>query len=824
MIRLEGAHVENRSKGGFTRDSVNVQIVNSYPIRDMSHRKITQSTMERFGVRSEIDEMDGTVKAVYYPYHDHDGTVVGYKKRMLPKEFSVVGKIKGLFGQAQCKNNAKLLILVEGEQDCLAGWEILKKKGKAWNICSLPNGANEEGTLDTTTLKELEWIVKHEKVLLMLDNDAPGKATAKALADALCSQTSVAIASLPRKDTGKCLEDGIEDDWFNCIYGCKAYHPEEIVEGKDLDFTRLRKAKKPGVEMPFPKLQKMTWGLRKGEITLVTAACVDADTEFLSQRGWKRIADYQEGDDVLCYSATGIAELHKPSAYIKEASQTLTRFNTRYGVDQVLSDEHTVIYINKNGSLLKRPFSEIKASHEKSNDGWQGRFITSFWHSGPGIDMTEGDIRLQVAVMADGRIVKEGKDNYTQMRFRKKRKYDRLISLCQKYNLRYKDMTKEGGDYEVIVWPKTDEKWFTERYYSCTLDQMGFIIDEIRYWDGTEAGALSTTKKETADFIQFAYACAGVRATISEDHRKDKYVDGYCATVYPTKNNLVGITNRHNKVEMEEYKTVDGFKYCFTTPTGMWVARRNGNIFVTGNSGIGKSTFVKELAYHVAKSGHSVANIALETQMEDVAMSYIAMDNNVPAYRYIFNTDVIKDEDYEASVDWMFRSNRMHFFKHWGSINPDTLRAKMLYFAKVLKVDFIVLDHVSMVIAGNESDNERKDIDKLFEAMTQICVETGVGIIPIIHLKRVQNKKLNHGDEVELTDLRGSAGAEQMSFNVWALERNQQGDDKDLVKIRVLKNRSIGFTGLADTLQYNHETGRLKLFSFEEFERNEDRN
>jgi len=41
-----------------------------------------------------------------------------------------------------------------------------------------------------------------------------------------------------------------------------------------------------------------------------------------------------------------------------------------------------------------------------------------------------------------------------------------------------------------------------------------------------------------------------------------------------------------------------------------------------------------------------------------------------------------------------------------------------------------------------------------------------------------------------------------------------------LVKIRVLKNRSIGFTGLADTLQYNHETGRLKLFGFEEFEHN----
>ena len=39
-------------------------------------------------------------------------------------------------------------------------------------------------------------------------------------------------------------------------------------------------------------------------------------------------------------------------------------------------------------------------------------------------------------------------------------------------------------------------------------------------------------------------------------------------------------------------------------------------------------------------------------------------------------------------------------------------------------------------------------------------------------------KNYNKGDEVELVDLRGSAGAEQMSFNVWALERNQQADEQ----------------------------------------------
>jgi twinkle protein len=239
--------------------------------------------MRRFEVRTECDEVDGSSKAVYYPYHDHDGTVVGYKKRLLPKEFSVVGKIKGLFGMKQCKNNAKLLVLVEGEADCLAGWEILQSKGKDYNICSIPNGANDSGQLDQTLLKEMEWITKHEKVLVILDSDAPGKATAKALAEALCSQTKVAVVNLLKKDTAKYWEDDDAGGWWSCILNAKQYHPEEIVEGKDIDLQALRTPKKPGVVLPYPALQKMTWGLRRGEITLVTAASGIGKSTFVKE-------------------------------------------------------------------------------------------------------------------------------------------------------------------------------------------------------------------------------------------------------------------------------------------------------------------------------------------------------------------------------------------------------------------------------------------------------------------------------------------------------------------------------------------------------------
>ena len=51
-----------------------------------------------------------------------------------------------------------------------------------------------------------------------------------------------------------------------------------------------------------------------------------------------------------------------------------------------------------------------------------------------------------------------------------------------------------------------------------------------------------------------------------------------------TDKGLVGI-NTNPKPQIVPYKTLDGYKYCFTVPTHMWIMRRNGKILVTGNTG-----------------------------------------------------------------------------------------------------------------------------------------------------------------------------------------------------------------------------------------------
>jgi twinkle protein len=235
---------------------------------------------------------------------------------------------------------------------------------------------------------------------------------------------------------------------------------------------------------------------------------------------------------------------------------------------------------------------------------------------------------------------------------------------------------------------------------------------------------------------------------------------------------------------------------------------------VCAGSGIGKSTVVREITKSLIEQKLSVANVALEDQMNVAAQALIALDMEIPLAKFRFSPP--SKEEAQPHYDKMVGNGDTYFYKHFGGLTSDTLMDKMYYYAKSKEVDFIILDHLSMVISASNSNNERQDIDKLMTNLAQMVVETGVGLIQIVHLKRSGGEKsFAKGGEVELTDLRGSAALEQLSWAVMALERDQQGEDPNEMVARILKNRTWGFTGLADYLRYEPETGRTKSFTRE---------
>ena len=137
--------------------------------------------------------------------------------------------------------------------------------------------------------------------------------------------------------------------------------------------------------------------------------------------------------------------------------------------------------------------------------------------------------------------------------------------------------------------------------------------------------------------------------------------------------------------------------------------------------------------------------------------------------------------------------------------------------AKALDCKWVVLDHISMVISGQQDGDERRNIDNLMTNLRKIVEECNFSLIVVSHLRRTSSDRGHEeGREVSLAHLRGSQSIAQLSDAVIALERNQQSEDPteaNTTTIRILKNRYTGETGIATYLFYDKESGRMSEIS-----------
>jgi twinkle protein len=229
----------------------------------------------------------------------------------------------------------------------------------------------------------------------------------------------------------------------------------------------------------------------------------------------------------------------------------------------------------------------------------------------------------------------------------------------------------------------------------------------------------------------------------------------------------------------------------------------------TAGSGIGKSTACREIAYHLGVvHGETVGYIALEENVRRSVLGLMAIHVSVPLHS---EPDALSREKLEQAWNETAGSGRFFFYDHFGSMESDNLLARMRYLVKACGCNWIVLDHLSIVISGQDNGDERKAIDVTMTKLRSLVEETGCGMLLVSHLKRPSGDKGHEdGAQVSLAQLRGSHSIAQLSDMVIGLERNQQADDEDgMTTLRVLKNRFTGETGVAGHLKYSRDTGRM---------------
>ena len=329
------------------------------------------------------------------------------------------------------------------------------------------------------------------------------------------------------------------------------------------------------------------------------AGCVDCDTEYFNGKKWKKISEYTKGEQVLQYNIdTQEATLTLPERYIKERCDTFWHFETKYGLNQTISDEHCNIIVSSKGKTKK--INTIDMITKINNNCFHDKFITTFMYNGNGIKLSKEEIRVMCAIICDGTFPSSNPNNLTcRLHLKKERKKNRLRMILKQANIPWREKNSAAVGYTdfyfIAPWK---EKFFSSKWYNCTNIQLQTICDEILYWDGSisqKRKSFSTTNKQTADFIQFAFSTIGERATIHTlDRIGQKRKNGYTYktkeyTVYITSRNLCGITTDkrtdHTPTKAVKVKSLDGFKYCFTVPTHALILRRNNKIFITGNSG-----------------------------------------------------------------------------------------------------------------------------------------------------------------------------------------------------------------------------------------------
>ena len=348
------------------------------------------------------------------------------------------------------------------------------------------------------------------------------------------------------------------------------------------------------------------WNIINNQVSILSgkAGCVDGETEFFSQNGWKKIKDFTWEDKVLQYNDDGTTGFVTPECYIKEPEEFFWHIEGRL-VDQCVSPDHSMYYINSQGKSFRQKASEFVPRLLTNKQNYELHFPTGFLYNGTGINLSDSEIKIMLAVICDGSFQTQ---NSTRCRFhiKKDRKKEKLRELFTEANLIYCETTSATPGYtDFYVDVPRNEKVFSQDWYNCNQHQLQIICDNILFWDGhilkNGSRQFSTNVKANADFVQFAFAACNQRATIylidrrGMSHSNCKYT--YKSVEYRVNiayNNTTPFPSNNNKsTNIRLEKRENEYKYCFTVPSHLWISRRTGKI--AGISNCGKSYTVNAI-------------------------------------------------------------------------------------------------------------------------------------------------------------------------------------------------------------------------------------
>lgn len=353
------------------------------------------------------------------------------------------------------------------------------------------------------------------------------------------------------------------------------------------------------------------------------SGCVDGETEYLSPTGWKKISDYVEGDKIAQFNLDGeVAEFVTPKGFVKTPADEFFVLSSDTGIDQVLSPEHRILYEDDNGEFQTELAASFVTNHNEGKlNGARIPWQVSLGGTGTGLTTDEVLLHTLMDAMPTvetDEVVSVGFLSKDADQYHRALDFSMIVSEsgCDTFSLNV-----DGGVPTVSFVPTVSREKWREVRWNIADSELPHIWGVLQ---SPNNGTLlyPSTNKSDVDFVQYVMNADGERTSVLTFTDEDN-PELVWHTLVEESSRMTLDEDEIGLIEKEDIGH-DGFKYCFAVPSGYLVMRRNGSVFITGNTG--KSLIAGHAAKNMQDNGRLVIYIDTEDAIDPDYLKRIGVD------------------------------------------------------------------------------------------------------------------------------------------------------------------------------------------------------
>lgn len=738
------------------------------------YRSLTKETLDHYKTVM-------TDKNITFYYDDNSRKI----RSLQDKKFWSEGEISKapLFGQNL--DQGRWLTITEGEIDAMSCYQMM---GSKYPCISVRSASQAKKDCEA----QFKYLNSFERIYLCFDSDEPGQKAVKDVASLFNPNKVYHVIMNHHKDANDYLTNNHQDLFMKEWWNARPYLPSGIVgDYQSIEEILLTESNAPIATYPFHKLQEMTYGIRSAEFILFTAQekvgkGLTLTTILPTPTGWTTVANLKIGDSLLSIDGTVVNVSYITEIQTRPCYRFTFSDTTILDVDDVhrwtVRDLQGRVHVKNTMELLEVPtimpgskaswmVPQIKAVNLPKANVQIDPFLLGIW-------LADGNSHSCNIYLSKNKIDRASMSEIT--------KTTQIGGDC--YSVRFKELTLDQlREYNLLK-----NKHIPSIYMRASLEQRQELFKGLCFdgWQGNkdkQQNEYYSSNKELFDqVVELARSLGYIVTTRQRQGRYKK--DGVwinCKTAYSFRYR----TAEWKAIRSIEYigpmegrcLTVDHPEHLFAAGPG-WTMTHNTEI-------------MRAIEYHLLKTtDYNIGIIHLEEEEKRTIQGLATYELKKPVHLHDYG--VSNKETLDAYRKVTKKDNRCFLYKHFGSDDPQVILDTIRYLVVACHCKFIFLDHITMLVTGFASDDERKTLDHLSTHLAMMTRELDFTLFVVSHVN----------DDGKT---RGSRNISKVADLIVFLNRDieaEMEEERNKTTLMIKGNRFSGLSGPSSVLMFNTDT------------------